>query len=205
MNRIQIQPNRPHLYGATLAQKDMGPVADIFGSVGQEACIVEFDFRNVESISGSYIRATVLWCLLSGKMFAEAQATTLSASPWGIRPLPIYPLVVGKEAEVLGEIDDLLKQRGLAALAVTEPSSPPFSQAILLGELDAFLMAALRLLSEHGPCVAQKLKEESKESISIGGWSNRLAALYSHRLVTRVRDGKSWIYQTLAKEHTSWV
>lgn len=205
MNCIPIRPNRPHLYGATSAQKDMGPVADIFGAIGQEACIVEFDFRNADSISGSYIRATVLWCLLSGKMFAEAQATTLSTSPWGIRPLPLYPLVVGKEVEVLGEIDDLLKQRGLAALAVTEPGTPPFPQAILLGELDAFLMATLRLLSEHGPCVAQKLKEESKEGISIGGWSNRLAALYSHRLVTRVRDGKSWIYQTLAKEHTSWV
>lgn len=201
---VHIRPNRAHLYGATAAQLDLSEISKLFSTLTTDSLIVQLDFRDAESISGSYLRATVLWCLLAGKAHAEGIPASVSNDPWAIRPLPLYPLVIADNPEILSETDDLLKQRALACLGLNAPAQPPFASAALLGTLDEFLLTTLKLLSECGPCTAQTLKERSNETISTGGWSNRLAALIAHRLVTRERDGKSWIYQTLTKHHTSW-
>lgn len=201
---VHIRPNRPHLFGATAAQMDLSEISNLFGTLTTDSIIVELDFRNAQSISGSYLRATVLWCLQAGKAHAEGIQAISSNDPWAIRPLPLFPVIFADHPEIFNEADDLLKQRALACLGLRAPDSLPFSSAAILGTLDDFLLSSLKLLSEFGPCTAQTLKEQSKESISTGGWSNRLAALFSHRLVTRVRDGKSWIYQTLTNQHTTW-
>jgi len=205
LETLLIRPDRTHLHGASPAQADMTGIRTLFTTMGTTSVLISFDFRSAESITGSYLRATILWTLLSGKEFAEGMAAAASSDPWAIRPLPLYPVVIAKSDEVLGEIDDFLKQRNRACLALKSPESIPFAQALLLGKVDGFLIDTLKLLAERGPSVAQSLKEASNERISIGGWSNRLADLYSHRLVMRMRDGKSWIYQTLSKEHTPWA
>lgn len=200
-----IQPDREHLHGATAAQMDMAKLRPMFSHLGTTPTLVEFNFSGVVSVSNSYLRATLVWCLLCGKAHAEGQTIATVSDPWSIRALPLYPVVRAGSREIIGEIDDLLKQRGLACLFVGEPSAPPFQNAAVVGQLDVFLLDTLRLLASNGPSVAVQLKELSNEKITVGGWSNRLAALHAHRLVTRSRDGKSWIYQTLAKEHSLWV
>jgi len=185
---------------------DMSPVRSLFKAAGTGATAVTFDFGSAESVSGSYLRATILWTILCGKAHAEGDIAPQGTDAWAIRPLPIYPLLIASSSEILGEVDDFLKQRGLACLAAsTEPRSQPYSSALVLGTLEGFLSETLSLLEREGPSVALTLKELSLENISVGGWSNRLAALHAHRLVTRIRDGKSWIYQTLAKEHVLWA
>ena len=202
---LTIRPAREHLYGATAAQMDMAELRPMFSLLCTAPVLVEFDFSGVASVSNSYLRATIVWCLLCGKAHAEGQSQAAIPDPWGIRALPLHPIVRAGSSEILEEIDDLLKQRGLACLLAGCDSGPPYRTATVLGQLDVFLLDTLSLLASRGPPAAIQLKELSNEKISVGGWSNRLAALHAHRLVTRSRDGKSWIYQTLAKEHSLWV
>lgn len=202
---IEIKPSRTHLHGASSAQADMAEIRPLFSTLGTQPVVVFFDFRGAESITGSYLRATVLWSLLSGREFAEGATNAASQDNWSIRPLPLYPVVAAQSDEILDEIDDFLKQRDQSCLATRKPGPIPFSKATLLGTLDGFLAETLKLLEERGPSVAQDLTKASTEKISIGGWSNRLAALHSRRLVTRIRDGKTWIYQALSTKHTPWA
>jgi hypothetical protein len=203
---VTVRPDRNHLYGATDAQSDMEPVRALSKSAGARATLVALDFGAAASVSGSYLRGSILWTALCGKAHAEGAVAPHGTDPWAVRPLPLHPLLIAASSEILGEVDDFLKQRGMVCLATSaDPREQPFTTAYVLGRLDCFLMETLTLLARHGPAVAQNLRELSSENISVGGWSNRLAALHAHRLVTRTRNGKSWIYQTLAKEHTLWA
>jgi hypothetical protein len=187
---LTIRPLRAHLFGATAAQSDLEALARMFQDPGNRVILVCFDFSEAESISGSYIRATLGWCLLCGRMFAEGGKRVDFGDPWSIRPLPIYAVVTGGSREVLFDIHDFLQHREMCCLLIDAGILPPFESGEILGKLDLFLFDTLKDVASQGAASAQDLKERSTEAITVGGWSNRLAALLSHRLVSRIRDGK---------------
>lgn len=202
---LTIRPSRPHLFGATAAQSDLAKVTAINHSQEDRHILVCFDFSKAESISGSYIRATLGWCLLCGRMFAEGGKRVDFGDPWSIRPLPIYAVVTGGSREVLFDIHDFLQHREMCGLLTDADVLPPFEDGEILGKLDLFLLDTLKGVASLGSASAQDLKERSTEAITVGGWSNRLTALLSHRLVSRKRDGKSWKYSAIGKEFRIWA
>lgn len=202
---IRIAPTDPHLYGAATAHRHLEVLKPFFTSLHTQPLIVGFDLSKTQSVSGSYLRATLLWCLLCGKAYAEGGALVSQTDPWSVRPLPLYPVLVGGSREIIEDVDDLLKQRNLACLLMDAEGNFPYAEAVVLGSIEGFLLETLRILSERGPTTAQALKEVSNERITAGGWSNRLAALHSARLVVRAREGKFWIYRTLAENHKLWA
>ena len=202
---LTIRPSRAHLFGATAAQSDLEALAGMIQNQENRDILVCFDFSEAESISGSYIRATLGWCLLCGGMFAEGRKRVDFGDPWSIRPLPIYAVVTGGSREVLFDIHDFLQHREMCSLLIGADVSPPFEHGEILGKLDLFLLDTLKGVASLGSASAQDLKERSTEAITVGGWSNRLAALLSHRLVSRKRDGKSWKYSAIGKEFRIWA
>jgi hypothetical protein len=202
---LTIRPSREHLFGASSAQSDLMTLYDIIQGQTNREIVVCFDFSEADSVSGSYIRATLGWCLQCGRMFAEGSDRVDFADPWSIRPLPIYPVVTGGSREILFDVHDFLQHREMCGLLIETGNSPPFVQAEILGKLDLFLLDTLKSIALLGSATAQDLKALSSEAITIGGWSNRLVALLSHRLVSRRRDGKSWRYSAIGKEFRIWA
>jgi len=202
---LTIRPSRAHLFGATAAQSDLEALVGMIQNQENRDILVCFDFSEAESISGSYIRATLGWCLLCGRMFAEGGKRVDFGDPWSIRPLPIYAVVTGGSKEVLFDIHDFLQHREICSLLIDASVSPPFENGEILGKLDLFLVDTLKRVASLGSVSAQDLKERSTEVITVGGWSNRLTALLSHRLVSRTRDGKSWKYSAIGKEFRIWA
>lgn len=198
---ISIRPSRQHLFGASAAQGDLKEIFDV--PAGSEF-VVFFDFTNATSISGSYIRATVGWCLTCGRMHAEGIERSDYSDSWAVRPLPVYPVITGGNRDILWEIHDFLKHREMTCLLVQSHDRIPFKEAEILGKLDDFLFVTLRKVASAATASAQFLKESSLEKITVGGWSNRLAALLASRLVMRIREGKTWNYQALGKEYKPW-
>lgn len=201
-NSIIIRPTKQHLFGASAAQRDMDGILDM--PIGEEFVVI-FDFTHAVSITGSYIRATVGWCLTCGRMHAEASERSDYSDSWAVRPLPVYPVVIGGNREILWEIHDFLKHRDMTCLLVHSDSGIPFNETEVLGRLDDFLFATLGRVASAGRATAQTLKDNSSEKITVGGWSNRLAALLANRLVMRTKEGKTWNYQALGKEHKPWA
>lgn len=205
LSLAQLTANRSHLFGASAAQADMEPVVSKLRDRPDGGTIFCLDFRNVQSVTGSYLRATVLWALLCGQADAKQTTAVSLTDPWALRPLPVFPVLIGCSPEVAEEIHDFFAQRNLPALLVTEGSPPSIEKATILGRLDSFLFSTLRSLCAMGEATASQLAETSDERITVNGWSNRLADLFAFRLVTRQRRGKYWVYSPLARRFTLWA
>lgn len=201
---VIVRPGREHLYGASAAQRDMEELSEKFEKFVGSNLVVLFDFSDATSISGSYLRATIGWCLNCGKMHVEGATRSDFSDSWGLRPIALYPLVAAKARETIWEIHDFLKHREMACLLVNQEEQPPFEAVEILGSLDEFLLLTMHKISAMGSASAQSLKDASKEKITVGGWSNRLTALLAQRLVLRHKEGKTWKYEILGKEQKLW-
>jgi hypothetical protein len=202
---IKVHPDREHLFGASAAQRDMEIHAQLLEGPMVSNTVVMFDFSKADSISGSYIRATLGWCLNCGRMQTEGQNRSDFTDTWALRPLPVFPVVTGGTREVIWEIHDFLLHRNMACLLVPSLEGIPFGAAEILGDLDEFLLGTLQNVAAVDFATAQSLKEASQEKITPGGWNNRLVALMANRLVYRTKEGKTWNYQALGKEYTKWA
>ncbi len=202
---VRIRPLGEHLFGATAGQRDLEILSPLMTGAVTANLVAEFDFSETTSISGSYLRATLGWCLACGRMHTEGGKRSDFSDPWALRPLPMFPVVVGGLREVLEEIHDFLIHRDLVSLLVPATETPPYQRVAILGRLDDFLLMTLQRIASMGTATAQELKGSSEEKITVGGWSNRLVALLAHRLVLRKKEGKTWRYETLGKEHEPWA
>jgi hypothetical protein len=201
---IELDPDPPHLHGATLAQRHLSDVLPALRALNGEPAIFLLDLSKATSVTGSYLRGTVYWALLCGQAEAAESTAPASADKWAVRPLPLFPAVVGGSTEVIDDVNDFFQARNLAILQVTERSKSAFKSARLLGALDRHLASTLSSLAQLGEATAGDLAAKSSESITVNAWSNRLGDLYSLRLVTRRRDGKFWQYSPLALEIQTW-
>lgn len=202
---LELKASRQHLFGASSAQADMTLIMRELQDRSPTSVVLVVDMSGVESISGSYLRATVLWALLCGQAEAKQTPVASLADPWAVRPLPLFPVLTQCSPAIAEEVHDFFAQRALPVALVTEGSPPEIEKAAILGRLDGFLFSTLRSLCALGEATAAQLSETSEERITVNGWSNRLADLFALRLVTRQRNGKYWIYSPLAKKFTSWA
>ena len=202
---LELIPDRPHLYGATLAQTHLDRLLPALSTLNGDSAVFMLNLADVTSITGSYLRASVHWAFLCGQ--AEVQGTSKAShlDAWAIRPLALFPAVVGGSAEVVDEVHDFFRTRSLPLLHVTKRTKSALKVARLLGTLDTFLASTLLALTKLGEATAAELSANSNESITVNAWSNRLADLYLLRLVTRSRNGKFWRYSPLAEEITLWA
>jgi hypothetical protein len=201
---IEIVPDRSHLYGATLAQEHLSRVLPALNSLNRESTIFMLNLSDVTSITGSYLRATVQWAFLCGQAEVQGTAKSSHLDPWAIRPLPLFPAVIGGSPEVIDEVHDFFRARSLPLFHITKRTKSSLKTARLLGNLDTFLASTLLSLAKLREASAADLAENSDENITVNAWSNRLADLYLLRLVTRSRSGKFWRYSPLAEEITLW-
>ena len=201
---VELAPNRPHLYGATLAQEHLSRVFPALSSLNGNSAIFILNLSGVTSVTGSYLRSTVHWAFLCGQAEAQGTAKSSHLDPWAIRPLPLFPAVIGGSPEVIDEVHDFFRARSLPLFHITKRTKFSLKTARLLGSLDTFLASTLLSLAKLREASAADLAGNSNESITVNAWSNRLADLYLLRLVTRSRSGKFWRYSPLAEDITLW-
>lgn len=204
MRIIELIPDRQHLYGATAAQEHLSRVLPALSSLSSDSAVFMLHLSDVTSVTGSYLRATLQWAFLCGQADVQGTAKASHIDPWAIRPLPLFPAVVGGSADVIDEVHDFFRARNLPIMHITKRTKATLKVAQVLGRLDTFLASTLLNLTKLGEATAAELAEDSKESITVNAWSNRLADLYLLRLVMRSRSGKFWRYSPLAEEITLW-
>lgn len=190
---LLILPPGAHALGATAGQDLMRKVEADLQSATDEDFRLVLDLSSVSAVNGSFLKATVYWALQCGQAFVKDLKAT-SAAEWAVRPLRLYPVVLGCTGEVHEEVADFFQGRRLPILHFPKKSKNTSPHPEVLGELDPLLIKTLHLLGNAGEATAVQLAEKSEETISTSGWSNRLADLYLLRLVTRRREGKFWVY-----------
>jgi hypothetical protein len=201
---LELIPGRPHLHGATLAQEHLSRLLPALSNPSGESAVFMLNLSGVTSVTGSYLRATVHWAFLCGQADAQGIAKLSHVDPWAIRPLPLFPAVFGGSTEVIDDVHDFFRTRSLPLLHIIKRTKSALKVGQLLGSLDTFLTSTLFSLAKLGEATAAELAENSKESITVNAWSNRLADLYLFRLVTRSRSGKFWRYSPIAEEIRLW-
>jgi hypothetical protein len=202
---LQLLPDADHLHGATLAQTHMSELLPELSKPTAEPIIFLLDLSKAVSVTASYLRATAHWALLCGQAEVQDTGSTASLDPWAVRPLPLFPFLKKGNAEVMADVDDFFRTRTLPILVASKISNAGVKGARLLGQLDPVLAHTLQALMDLGEATAKQLSDQSKETITVNGWSNRLADLYLFRLVTRRREGKFWHYSPIAKSITLWA
>jgi hypothetical protein len=201
---IALAPDQPHLHGATLAQQHLSQVLSSLNGLTGEPTAFLLDLSKATSVTGSYLRGTVYWALMCGQAEAAGSSAAAGIDKWAVRPLPLFPVIVGGSDEVIDDVNDFFRARNLPVLQVTKRSKSEFKSARLLGTLDRHLASTLVSLAKQREATAADLAAKSGESITVNAWSNRLGDLYGLRLVTRRRDGKFWQYSPLALEIQTW-
>jgi hypothetical protein len=204
MHIIELQPSRSHLHGATLAQQDLSRALSALSDLNGDSAVFLLNLSNATSVTGSYLRATLHWALLCGQAAVSQPIHPLVHGAWAVKPLPLFPMVVAPSAAVAEEVHDFFGARNLPLLQALKWTKSEITSARLVGALDSFLLGTLLKLAQFGEATAGELADKSKEAITPNAWSNRLAALFMLRLVTRNRAGKFWKYAPIAKEVQSW-
>jgi hypothetical protein len=202
---LLLLPDAEHLHGATLAQAHLAELLSELSKPTAEPIVFLLDLSKAVSVTASYLRATVHWALLCGQAEVQEKGSAASLEPWAVRPLPLFPVVKKGNPEVMADVDDFFRTRSLPILVASKISTTGIKEARLLGELDPVLAHTLQALMDLGEATAGQLADRSKETITVNGWSNRLADLYLLRLVTRRREGKFWHYSPITKSITLWA
>jgi hypothetical protein len=195
--------------GAPLAQDDLKPLLSSLAQPAVHDGLI-LDFAGIEAVNGSYARATVAWLIRCARTHRAAiSLRKRNADPWAVKPFAIERIFVQNLApDVREEIDGLLCQPSfrLPCLEALKVTSAQVSHARLLGHLDRQLRECLaRLYEIGGEATTLDLHEQySGDNVQVTAWNNRLAALHERLLVTRRKDGRSWIYETVTQHLKSY-
>ncbi|MEQ1735321.1 MAG: hypothetical protein ABL886_02680 [Rhodoglobus sp.] len=185
--------------GATLGQDVVRPHLDALARRRGEPSTVVIDLSEVEAANASFLKATLLELLWRGQAYADAEDSP-SGPPRDA--LNVFPLVQGLSPEVREELETVLSSERMPALESVVSDADRIVSGRVLGRLDDALTITLAALTSEGSSTAPQLCEKypQRNVIKATAWNNRLADLYRHRLVTRERAGRQWIYGAIAKE-----
>jgi hypothetical protein len=116
--------------------------------------------------------------------------------------MDIYPLVVNLTEPVRQELVEFAASRSLPlAIATVLESTNTVAVATIEGGLEPVLRQTLSRVAAAGEASAPQMHaEHPDEGVAVTAWNNRLTELCALRLVRRRRQGRSWLYQTIAKE-----
>lgn len=200
MNVIPLKTTgSTHLYGASAGDVQRVRILERVGTPSPPGAIVIVDFRGIESVTASFLKACLLWLMEAG---ARSERGTEQLEEGGPPPLNIFPMVAHLNDEVRSELRELLQSRNRCCVEAKDFSSHSVKRGVLLGPLDRVLEDTVNLLSAmRKPVSALGLDEMGKDPrVKATGWNNRLAALHQHRLVQRRKEGREWMYQLIAEE-----
>jgi len=203
MKEVSYKISQKYCQGATQAQKDYQEALKLLPPDSTEALLV-WDFSRVTVVTASYLKGTVYLALFCGMLNVRPEKKHIDA-PAGARSLPLFTGVVECNDEVEEEINEFFAGKQLGVLLFAKKAEESTGVARTLGAIDGALSRTLSVLSQLKSGTAADLAANSDESISLNGWNNRLADLYDRRLVSRRRDGKFWIYSTLAERIKSGI
>ncbi len=199
-----LRDKNPIRFGASRAQADMdGILESIRNQTG--AIQIMLDYKGIEAVNGSYVRASVAWFARCGiaTRSGEPQPKTPPLDPWEIRPLPLRAIFAANLSdEVREEIDLYFKKERLPCLEALSWKGDQVIRVRLLGHLDQQLARALDcLVTLKKNVVAEDLwKAFPDDRIGLTAWNNRLSELYQRQMVSRAKDGKFWRYSLEFKE-----
>ena len=202
---VTITPQEPHLHGATLAQQHSRKIVEQLSGAPTHPSLVMLNFENATSVTASYLRGTLLWTILCGQAEVEKRVSAGGVEPGTIRPIPLFASVMNCSGEIASDIHDFFSGRGLPILQVLKMSPAGPCSSRLLGQLDPLLFRTLQQVADRPEITAAELSQNSREKITINGWSNRLSDLYRLRLLTRRREGKFWKYSAISKSINLWA
>ncbi|PXA03897.1 hypothetical protein DDZ13_09665 [Coraliomargarita sinensis] len=176
-------PETPYLWGASLGDDLWESVRDeVKRSNAQSDIVAVFDFEGVKATNASFLKASILPCFKEADLAVGKQ---------------VYPLVKNLAHDVEEEIHEIFHARKLPIQKILNRDN---SFSGILGYIEPYLVDTLRLLAKTGPSSAPKLREIDDSGIGTTGWNNRLNELNALRLATRKKEGRSWIFQAIAKE-----
>ena len=186
--------------GATLGQEHLRPLREKIQNADGE--IVVLDFSRIRAATASYLKATIIWLIQSGRLSAiDDMGQPAPHSPQDPIPLAIYPLATGLDADVRHELDAVLPSHRLPCLEALKHSDRKILTAALHGPLDDALSDTLKVLTQCGSGTASSLCRRFEDrKISASGWSNRLADLHMLRLAMRRKEVRQWLYEQVSAE-----
>jgi hypothetical protein len=200
VHRLNSSKKPMHAAGATLGQEHLGPLRKRIQNGAGEIVIV--DFSGIESATASYLKATIVWLIQSARLVV-GNGVNHGAARGHHDPIPlsIYPVVAGLAADVREELDAVLPGFRLPCLETLKRSDQKIQTGLLHGPLDQALLDTLRALTECGSGTASSLHQRFPDrKISTTGWNNRLADLHMLRLAMRRKEGRQWLYESVAAE-----
>ena len=190
--------------GATAGEQHMQSVyrGVAQGTISPGSCIV-LDYDGIIGVNGSYIKATALWILTCGQLSVTNSGSLASPVPRheaDPRPYDLFVCITGLTTELEVEFQEFLKPRRLPLLYAQRLRGDSVEEARLLGHLDSTLALTLKAAGQHGTVTAPELHRAfPRDKVTVTAWNNRLNDLHALRLVRRIRAGRAWKYESVAK------
>jgi hypothetical protein len=167
--------------------------------------LVVFDFEGTELATASYLKASILWLAICGRMAAGAlEASELrTLDSLLVRPLPVIPVAARPNEDVRTELEEIFDGRRIPLVVVDNYTERHLGAGVVIGNLEAVPARTMRLIADMEEFTAYDLHDKyPEEAVSATAWNNRLNELYRLRLLRRRKAGKYWKYQPIAKELT---
>lgn len=172
-------------------------------TIAPGSCIV-LDYDGITGINASYIKATALWVFtcghlsVSSPLFFQTQVSRYEDNPC---PYDLFICVTGLNLDLEAEFQEILKTRRLPLLNGLRIHNDSIEEAEMLGHLDPTLSLTLKAVTQLGNVTAPELHQAfPQDKVTVTAWNNRLNDLHALRLVRRIRAGRAWKYEPVAKK-----
>jgi hypothetical protein len=186
--------------GAAAGQRLLAEVIEAIprSALGEQGAIVAIDLDGVELATTSFFKSSVLPLFQSARLSTDP-AAQIMADAFGLPALNVYPVIVNARPEVEELADEIFGRRGFPILSLSCDGEGNLAGGRMVGFLDDILVRTMRAWTRNERYTAANLQDKFPEqTITQTAWSNRLNDLWRVRLLRRVRQGKSWIYQPIA-------
>lgn len=210
MRRHVLNPSpasQEHAYGATLGEEWLRPLVSSLVSEaealnGSSGEVILLDLTGIETATASFLKATIIQLLRAGQRAASGELPVAAPSVPALPAWNIFPCVVGLADDVREELVEVLASQRLVCLEVLAWDQTTLQKARLHGTIERTHWDTLASLisAVSGMTASQLYEGHREEGINQTAWNNRLSELFRLRLVRRVRQGRHWLYSSIARE-----
>lgn len=185
---------------ATLGQEHYSQLIEsVAGSIQPDGsgALLGIDLGNLPEATASYIKAVALLPFLAGMKFAmpSLDLTGMAPDAAALQPLNVFPVFLNPSADWIAGLDAVFGREGLCCVLADAVENDTVPSARILGHADRAVLQTLQAVRTHTEIRASELHAATDEGITVTAWNNRLADLWTRRLIRRTRAGNSWKYQ----------
>lgn len=205
LSLAEFTSGHPFLSTATLGQehysKIIGAIADDLRSEGLGA-IVGIDLANLPEATSSYIKAVALLPFLAGMKFALPSLDLSGMAPdaGAVQPLNLFPVFLNPSPDWAAGLDSVFGRERLGCVVADTIENDTIPRSRILGHIDRAALQTLQAVRKYPEIRASELHAATDEGITVTAWNNRLADLWTLRLIRRARVANSWKYQPFLTE-----